>query len=369
MQPRCIYVLFMVISGLLSTTSILLGDASIDGIVGAIPDKLVRVISHLKKINQWSSDEKLRESGIHLATLFKNRFILYGPPGNGKSTLAYKIAQLSGSEFLRLDGPSIVGSYVGQGAGSIKETFERAYALAETLQRCVVIFIDEIDAIATNNTTEFRGEHQAALQQLWLELDHCKHNPRIFVIFATNYFNKLNKTFLDRFGSNMLEIKNPDAAMRKLILEYYWAGYGLPMNENLIKKIVQKSDGLSIRSLEDLVCDLALGLPEVNATVDESEALKLLAQIRKKIDENISDKKESNESELQKWSLRVGIASGVLTITYTLWQAYSHLHPYLKVLLGITNTTQSHNGGLVQTDKTAQIIQNPLLNILNNHSS
>lgn len=325
MQRAGRYFVLISFFGWISSNGTIRTEMAHDGIVGAIPNKLMHIISHLKKINVLSSDETVRESDAKLATPFKNRFILYGPPGNGKSTLAYKVAQLSGSEFLRLDGPSIVGSYVGQGANAVKETFQRAYALAESLQQCVVIFVDEIDSIATNNATEFRGEHQAALQQLWLELDHCKHNPRIFIIFATNYFNKLNKVFLDRFGNNMLEIKNPNAALRKLVLEHYSISYGLTMNDNLIKKLVQKSDGLSIRSLEDFICEIATTLPDGCTIAQESEALSVLAQIQKKFNENTSDKKENHESDLQKWSLRVGIATGVLTGLLTLWQLSSVL--------------------------------------------
>lgn len=295
-------------------------DAVQHGMVGGIPDKVARIIAYLKRVNEYAGRQSGDDNTVQRLPVFKNRLILYGPPGNGKTTLARNIAEISGSEFLLLAGPSIVGSYVGQGAREVLDTFRKAYEIAHAEHKCVVIFIDEIDAIAVSNNTEFRGEHQAALQQLWLELDACKNDVQIFVIFATNYFNKLNKTFLDRLGSNALEVKNPDVTMREKILAYYSARYQVPMSSELIRLVARKSDGLSARCLEDLVCDIALSRPDGEATIDEFEVLKVLAQMRKKFDENISEQQGNMDSVLQRWSLRVGIVSSCLTGVVSVFQ-------------------------------------------------
>lgn len=289
------------------------------GLVGALPAKILLIIHYLKQQND--QDPSFIDSQTDSPRLMKNRLLLYGPPGNGKSTLAYTIAELSGSEFIKLDGPSIVGSYIGQGANAIKDFFERARNLAAAKGKCVVLFFDEIDAIAASNKTEFRAEHQAALQQLWLELDASRHESNLFIVFATNNFKKINKTFLDRFGSNTIEIKNPDLELRQQVLKHYCIMHNLPITSAIIYSLAQKSDGLSIRSLEDLIEELAsITQTRSNKQLDEKEILPIVYALHKKFDENTSEDTEKQESNLQCVSMYVNIVSGVLSTILTTYQ-------------------------------------------------
>lgn len=272
----------------------------VDGLVGKQPAKICWLVQQLKK-------DDVGEVGI------KNRFIFYGPPGNGKTTLVHKIAALTGSELMRLDGPSIVESYVGRGARNIKNFFADAQTRVEQTGRRVIAFIDEIDAIAANNKTEFRSEHESALQQLWLELDSCKDNPQIFVFFATNHFDKLNKTFLDRFGGNIVEIVNPDQETRRLVLKHYFSKSHLQVTEPLLHELAKKTDGLSIRCLEDLATDvkITMDIEKTDASID-SKIWSTLSVVKKKYEQHVSD--EQKDARLQKINTYVAIASGALAI-------------------------------------------------------
>lgn len=254
-------------------------------LVGALPPKIMWLI---KNLNDHSSD----------ATI-KNRLILYGPPGNGKTTIAHTIAQLSNSEFIEMHAPSIVSKYQGSGSKNIKDMFERAIIKARLSHKRVVVFIDEIDAIACDNESEFRSEHKAALEQLWLELDTYKKDPNIFIIVATNSFNKLHKTFLDRFGCNIIEIKNPDLAMRKEVLEHYFKQAQVTLSQELISQIAGKTDGLSIRCLEDLATDIKIESEVNNQGIISNQIIwDCIDQTRKKFTDNISEK--STDTLLQK---------------------------------------------------------------------
>lgn len=219
----------------------------------------------------------------------KNLLLLYGPPGNGKSTIARKIAKLTNSEFLELAAPQIVDPYVGSGPQKIVKLFDLAddYFLDD---QKVVIFIDEIDALASNTKAEFRAEHKLTLQQLWLELDKLKDYPNIFVIFATNHFELLDKAFIDRFGGNAVEIKYPELEMRQKILEHYFSKADIKIEPALIIKLAEKTNDLSIRSLEDLVTDLQLTVETSNnITINEQLVFNALQQIKEKFDKNITD--------------------------------------------------------------------------------
>jgi len=296
------YVESMLVVGFLLCGLLKAVDAAytVDGMVGKQPTKICWLIQQLKK-------EGVGEVGI------KNRFIFYGPPGNGKTTLVHKIAALTDSELMMLDGPSIVESYVGRGARNIKNFFADAQVQAEQTGGRVILFIDEIDAIAANNKTEFRSEHESALQQLWLELDRCKNNPQIFVFFATNHLTKLSKTFLDRFGGNVIEIANPDEKARLLVLEHYFAKVHLQIKARLLDELAKKTNGLSIRCLEDLVTDvkMAIDIEKAGTSID-ALIWSSLYVVKKKYEHHVSD--EQKDARLQKVSTYVAIVSGVLAI-------------------------------------------------------
>lgn len=215
---------------------------SIAGMVGTIPDKVF-----------WFIDQ-LKQSDISMAgNLFQRRLILYGPPGNGKSTLAGAIARDADCNFILVKGSRIITTYQGQGSQSIDETFSRAAKTATETGRPTLIFFDEVDAIARENTLETRGEQQAALQTLWLCLDEYKNDARVCVICATNHFDRLDKTFLDRFGINTVEIGHPDAESRKAVITFYMQQHHLEFAPELVNDLVKKSSGYSIRSIEEVI--------------------------------------------------------------------------------------------------------------------
>jgi SpoVK/Ycf46/Vps4 family AAA+-type ATPase len=300
-----------------------LNDFTIDGMVGKQPIKLCWIIKQL----------------IENKELPKTFLLLHGKPGNGKTTVARKIAELTGRDFLSLDGPSIVQSYVGQGAQNIVELFNKAHELIlqSNFTKRVVIFIDEIDAIASSNNTEFRAEHKSALQQLWLDLDKCKGDQWIFVIFATNHLDKLDKTFLDRLGGNVIELKNPDAQTRQSVFTHYFGKANINVNPSIMAKLVKKTDGLSVRSLEDIVGDLRM-MAEVSnkGIITQAMLWDSVKQTRAKF---IKTDDPDSEKKLQKISTYISIISGALSSTVNSLYLASLLIPSLRAFLekGLTS--------------------------------
>jgi len=255
---------------------------SFEGMVGTYPIRLRWLCNKIKEIND--------SIGLRVPTKqFKNRMILYGPPGNGKTTVIRKIAEESGSQIFELSGPSIVHKYIGTGAQNIIDIFQQADDHVRREHTCAIIFIDEIDALA-NTRGEGREEHMAAAQQLWIELDKIKTKPQIIFFGATNKYNNIDNTFLDRFGSNKIEIKLPDKKTREDVLIFYKHRFtGTDWDPTLLEKMVKKTDGLNIRNIEDLV-DAAHMQAELdnNNEITEELLLECLREIKLKAQEELS---------------------------------------------------------------------------------
>jgi AAA+ superfamily predicted ATPase len=276
---------------------------SIEGIVGTIPTKILWVIEQLK------SPEGIQPG-------FKNRMILHGPPGNGKTTLASKIADAAGAMCIKLHAPSAVTRYQGSGAENIEEIFKQAEDFILYGECKVVVFIDEVDAIAANTDGETRGDQKAAIQKLWLELDKYKDNPNIFIIVATNELKKLHKTFLDRFGNNVIELKNPDEELRKKVLEYYFAKFSVARNPELMKQLVKKSKDLSIRALEDFAGEISMAT-KLNKSKELSQK-EMLATLENMKKNRTGMTDEEWRKKLEKIQLYLSIAGGFFGVMYGL---------------------------------------------------
>jgi SpoVK/Ycf46/Vps4 family AAA+-type ATPase len=69
--------------------------------------------------------------------------LLWGPPGTGKTRLARAAAEAAKANLLVVNGPEIIGAYVGQSEAALRGVFQAA-----AKQKPCVILLDELDAIA-----------------------------------------------------------------------------------------------------------------------------------------------------------------------------------------------------------------------------
>ena len=113
--------------------------------------------------------------------------LLHGPPGTGKTLLAKAVANETNSYFIVINGPEIMSKYYGQSEENLRKKFEEAEKNAPS-----IIFIDEIDAIASKRE-ETRGEvERRVVAQLLALMDGLKSRGKVVVIAATNVQNILD---------------------------------------------------------------------------------------------------------------------------------------------------------------------------------
>ena len=210
------------------SASVKVENFKIEGLVGTFPPKIQLIVNRLKEVNCAI------RSGSPVSKSATRALLLYGPTGSGKTTLARKIAEVTGSEVIFVRGSKIIDGYLAGGSNMIDNKFLEASDLIANGCPSVVIIIDEMDTIGieTNGIGDGAKERDAALKELWSNIDAIKNNDHILVIGTTNKFKELSPTLLDRFGSYTVEIKNPDEKMRLEILKHYW-------NQELKKALAQ----------------------------------------------------------------------------------------------------------------------------------
>ncbi len=146
--------------------------------------------------------------------------LLYGPPGTGKTMLAKAVANQTNASFIKMAGSELVHKFIGEGAKLVRDLFEVARE-----NEPAVIFIDEIDAIASKRTdskTSGDAEVQRTMMQLLSEMDGFDERGEIRIIAATNRFDMLDPAILrpGRFD-RLIEVPKPEADGREIIFKIH----------------------------------------------------------------------------------------------------------------------------------------------------
>ncbi|KAL0897893.1 hypothetical protein Bca101_081854 [Brassica carinata] len=144
-------------------------------------------------------------------------FLLYGPPGCGKTLIAKAVANEAGANFTHIKGPELLNKNVGESERGIRTLFRRARESAP----CVVFF-DKVDALTTKRDREGEGGQVVGglLNQFLTELDGGGERRNVYVIGATNRPDVIDPAFLrpGRFG-NLVYVPLPNADERASILK------------------------------------------------------------------------------------------------------------------------------------------------------
>ncbi|CAI0387714.1 unnamed protein product [Linum tenue] len=187
--------------------------------------------------------------------------LLFGPPGNGKTMIARKVANLLNAKVQTVSGPSLLDPYFGTTERNVRELFEPIIKdqvkLGEKSPLHVIIF-DEFDAIAMKRgRSSGSGHTDIMVNQLLTMMDGLTPLDNLLVFATTNRRDLIDEAFL-RPGRLEIEIEIglPDLAARQEILEIHTAK--LLENHYLdgdvsIENLAHRTDGYSGAMLEGVV--------------------------------------------------------------------------------------------------------------------
>lgn len=201
-------------------------------------------------------------------------FLLEGPPGTGKTSLALKIARTYFRRTVKLD-PHVTRSF---------ESGELEFFVSQ-LRPEVIIFEDFDRAFS------FADVALSMLENL------KKSFPRLVIFGTVNDMSKLDSALLrpGRFDK-ILHVGYPAQAHRKKILRLYFNKYGVEMSDSLISVIAEHSSRLTPIYLKELAIE-SRNLDPNNMIEEISE---LIEEYNQRISraEDIPDEPEMEEEVL-----------------------------------------------------------------------
>ncbi len=236
-------------------------------------------------------------------------FLLYGPPGVGKTLLAKAVANESNTNFISVKGPEVLSKWVGESEKAVREIFKKAKQVAPS-----IVFLDEIDSIAPRRGAGGdSGVTERIVNQLLTSMDGVEVLQGVVVIGATNRPDILDSALIraGRFDK-MIYIPPPDKEARLQILKVHTKTMPLSADMDL-ERIAAETDGYVGADLENLCREAGMMAyrsdPEASIVDDEafhramkvikpsvdSEVISFYENLAKSMGKSIKEKKKQVE--------------------------------------------------------------------------
>ncbi len=236
-------------------------------------------------------------------------FLLYGPPGVGKTLLAKAVANESNTNFISVKGPEVLSKWVGESEKAVREIFKKAKQVAPS-----IVFLDEIDSIAPRRGAGGdSGVTERIVNQLLTSMDGVEVLQGVVVIGATNRPDILDNALIraGRFDK-MIYIPPPDKEARLQILKVHTKTMPLSADMDL-ERIAAETDGYVGADLENLCREAGMMAyrsdPEASIVDDEafhramkvikpsvdSEVISFYENLAKSMGKSIKEKKKQVE--------------------------------------------------------------------------
>jgi SpoVK/Ycf46/Vps4 family AAA+-type ATPase len=142
----------------------------------------------------------------------KPKCVLFeGPPGCGKTTSAKIIAQQVNIPLIYMPLEAIMSKFYGESETKLAEIFEAAKAMGQA-----ILFIDEIDSLATSREGGIHEATRRILSTLLRKIDSFESDGDVLVVCATNRKKDLDPALISRLDLTV-RFELPDAKTRTLI--------------------------------------------------------------------------------------------------------------------------------------------------------
>ena len=193
-------------------------------------------------------------------------FLLFGPPGTGKTMLAKAVAREAEANFIATKSSDLLSKWYGESERQISRLFQRARQVAPT-----VIFIDEIDSLAPSRGGGL-GEPavtERVVNTLLAEMDGLEELRGVVVIAASNRPALLDPALLrpGRFD-DLIYVPVPERDGRLHILKIHTRN--MPLGDDVdLEAVATRTEGYTGADLEDVVRRAGLQALRDNLDVEQ----------------------------------------------------------------------------------------------------
>jgi SpoVK/Ycf46/Vps4 family AAA+-type ATPase len=227
-----------------------------------LEDQILKICTDL--IEEQHRSDLLKSYGIEP----RNRILLTGSPGNGKTSLAEAIAYHLMYPLFIIRYENLIGSYLGETATRLNNIFEYAKT------RNCVIFFDEFDTIGKERgDTKETGEIKRVVSSLLLQMDRLP--SYVVVITASNHPELLDRAVWRRFQLR-LNLETPNILQTEQYLRMFFKKTDIDFNYS-ISSLTESLAGYSYSELESFCTDVlrkaVLGHQQDNITTIINEIL------------------------------------------------------------------------------------------------
>jgi SpoVK/Ycf46/Vps4 family AAA+-type ATPase len=172
----------------------------------------------------------------------RNRILLIGPPGNGKTSLAEAVAEAMMLPLLVVRYDSVIGTYLGETANRLRRLFDYVST------RQSVLFFDEFETLGKERgDTHETGEIKRVVSSLLLQIDGLPSH--VVAIAATNHPELLDRAAWRRFQVRM-ELPQPTQAGLTAWFDAFSNRIGVPL-EYASATLAKRLSGSSFAEAEE----------------------------------------------------------------------------------------------------------------------
>lgn len=205
-------------------------------------------------------DQAARYQVVHNGVLF------YGPPGTGKNLLSRALAGEYGLRYMRFSPAAIASVYLHEAAANLRQLFE----LARENTPCV-LYLDEIDTIASERSDQPSADHREVVTQLMICLEEYRTVPGLIITAGTNDLDRLDPALREGRFDAKIHIPLPAPQDRAEVLRVHLSRRGDAVDWDTLDfdALTELTNGYNAAALETVVSLGAQAALKANAPINQ----------------------------------------------------------------------------------------------------